>query len=170
MDFATSLQLTPKGADEIRSRTHKLGLKKRSVLLLLDRPRPIQYLVGRSVLPQGEMLEEIRTLIGDQFVAVSAGGGANGAEPGQPGSASGVDGSFHLYGGIIVSEAKFLLTDFCVDHFGTQSQAFADEIGACSKENDLRLCLGKIVAAAQKRCPERIPDLLRLVKEINETA
>lgn len=169
MDFATCLQITAKGEDEIRSRTHRLGLKKRSVLLLLDRPQPVQHVLAKSVLPQGEAIEEIRALLAEQFLVVSAGGAPGAAASGAPAAAD-ADSHFHLHAGIIVSEAKFLLTDFCVDHFGTRSQAFADEIGACSRENELRLCLGKIVAAAQKQCPQRIPDLLRLVTEINATA
>lgn len=170
MDFSTSLKITPKGAEEIKSRTHKLGMKKRSVLLLLDQPQSIQTIVGKSLFPQAEIMAEIHDLITEQFIAAGANGAHHDAVPGPPTAAPGAGGSFHLVGGIIISEAKFLLVDFCVDNFGTQSQAFVDEIRACSKEGELGFCLAKIVTAAKKQCPDRLPALLGLVVEINETA
>ncbi|MDO8789331.1 MAG: hypothetical protein Q7J42_14765 [Sulfuritalea sp.] len=170
MDLSTRLQLTLKGADELKHRTCKLGMKKRSMLILLDKPQSVQYLLGKSVFTQGEVIEEIRALVTEQFIAVSVNGAlhAAGAEP--TAAAPEPNGHLHLHGGIVISEAKFLLIDFCVDHFGTGSQAFVDEISACGKENDLGYCLGKVMAAAQKRCPDQLPKLLGLVKEINETA
>lgn len=170
MDLSTRLQLTRKGEDELKHRTCKLGLKKRSVLILLDKPQSVQYLLGKSVFSQGEVIEEIRALVADQFIAVSMNGALDAAGSGPIAAASGQADHFHLHGGIVISEAKFLLIDFCVDHFGTGSQAFADEISACSKENDLGYCLGKVLAAAQKQCPDQLPKLLSVVKEINETA
>lgn len=169
MDFSTSLKITPKGAEEIKSRTHKLGMKKRSVLLQLDQPQSIQTIVGKSVFPQAVIMAEIHELITDQFIAAGANGAHHHAVAG-PSAAAGAGNSFHLVGGIIISEAKFLLVDFCVDNFGTQSQAFVDEIRACSKEGELGFCLAKIVTAAKRQCPDRLPALLGLVAEINETA
>lgn len=170
MDFSTSLKITPKGAEEIKSRTHKLGMKKRSVLLLLDQPRSIQYIVGRSVVPQAEIMAEIHALITDQFIAAGANGAHHDAVSGPAAAATGANGSFHLDSGIIISEAKFLLVDFCVDNFGTQAQTYVDAIRACSKESELGFCLAKIVVAAKQQCPDRLPALLGLVCEINETA
>lgn len=170
MDLSTRLQLTRKGEDELKHRTCKLGMKKRSVLILLDKPQSVQYLLGKSVFSQREVIEEVRALITDQFIAVSVNGALHTAGSGPIAAAPGPADHFHLHGGIVISEAKFLLIDFCVDHFGTASQAFVDEISACSKENDLGYCLGKVLAAAQKHCPDRLPKLLSLVREINETA
>lgn len=171
MDFSTSLKITPKGAEEIKSRTHKLGMKKRSVLLLLDQQQSIQYIVGKSVFPQAEIMAEIHELITEQFIAAGANGAHANALPGPAAAAPGGSaGSFHLASGIIISEAKFLLVDFCVDNFGTQSQAFVDQIRACSKEGELGFCLAKIVTAAKQQCPDRLPSLLGLVAEINDTA
>ena len=167
MNPATRLQITGKGEDELKRRIYKLGMKKRSVLILLDQPQSIQHVLGKSVFPQREILEEIRALLGDQFIAVSFDGAAgSGPAPATRGPDAGVG----LQGGIILSEAKFLLIDFCVDHFGTRSQTFVDDISACSKEQDLGFCLGQVLAAAQQQCPDRIPALLRVIREINETA
>ena len=170
MDFSTSLKITAKGAEEIKSRTHKLGMKKRSVLLLLDKPQTVQYILGKSVFPQAEIMADIHELVADEFIAAGANDVPAGAIPGQAAVAAGSDGSFHLASGIIISEAKFLLVDFCVDNFGTQSQAFVDEIRACSREGGLGFCLAKIVATTRQQCPDRLPTLLGLVNQINETA
>ena len=69
MDFSTSLKITAKGAEEIKSRTHKLGMKKRSVLLLLDKPQMVQYILGKSVFPQAEIMADIHELVADEFIA-----------------------------------------------------------------------------------------------------
>jgi hypothetical protein len=172
VDLLTSLKITQKGEDEVKRRVYKLSLKKRSVLILLEKPQSIQYILGKSMFPQGEIIEEIRTLITDQFIAVNvdAAPRAAASDPGPGAAAIGPDAIFHLYSGIVISEAKFLLIDFCVDYFGSNSQAFVDQISACSKEQELGLCLAKVLAAAQKQCPDRLPKLLSVVKEINDTA
>jgi len=170
VDFSTLLQITQKGEDELKSRTYKLGMKKRSVLILLETPRPVQYILGKSVLPQGEILEEIRVLVADQFIVANAALARPGATIDPVPATAGADGMVHLHSGIIMSEAKFLLIDFCVDNFGPESQAFVDEISSCTLEQELGYCLTKILAVTQQRCPERIPRLLGVVKEINDTA
>jgi hypothetical protein len=75
-----------------------------------------------------------------------------------------------LQEGIIVSEAKFLLVDFCVSSFGRQSQEYTDEIAKCKTEQSLGVCLNNIYAVTQNYCPERLPNLLVTIAEINRTA
>lgn len=170
MNFSTSLQLTSKGADEVARRSYKLSLKKRSVLILLDQAQTIEYVLRKSVFPREEIVDEIRALLRDAFIAIC---GGEARRPDDKAKAAGlpiVDGGFLLYPDISLSEAKFLLIDFCVDRFGTRSDALVEEIRACSREKELGCCLGKTFAAVEKQCPDGLPALHELIKRINDTA
>ncbi|HWR81429.1 MAG TPA: hypothetical protein VN303_14655 [Pseudomonas sp.] len=141
------------------------------MLILLDTPKSIQHILDKSVFPDSEVLEEINTLIREGFISVSGEAAAPHSDASRPVQAAAASGDrIHLEDEIILSEAKFLLTDFAVDSFGTHSQAFVNEIRACKGVKDLRLCLSTIFAAAEKQCPQQLPALLGLVREINETA
>ena len=45
MDLSTFVKLTAKGSDEIKNRTYRLSMKKRSLLILLNSPRSIEHSV-----------------------------------------------------------------------------------------------------------------------------
>jgi len=166
------LHLTLKGEDEVKRRAYKLSMKKRSVLILLDKPKTIEHVFAKSVFPQNEIIEEIEALVRDGFISLSGDTVSRPFTSASPAAAVAPDsdGTIHLDDEIILSEAKFMLTDFSVDSFGTHSQAFVDAIRACKRVQELRLCLGGILAATEKQCPNRLPVLLGLIKEINETA
>lgn len=203
MDPNSSLALTDKGVDELKHRTCKLSIRKRSVLLLLEKPHSIEELLGRSVLQPDEFKVEIENLMRDGFVRMGSANAAPApvasatpaakptppqysndpfaalatmlpsstpaaaAQPKAPLSAS---GDLQLHEDIVLSEAKYLLVDFSVDSFGTRSQVFADEIGACRSVEALMTCLQKVHTETQNRCPERLPALTAVVKAINDTA
>jgi len=167
LNLSASLHITPKGEDEIKRRVYKLDMKKRSLLILLDRPQTIEYLTTKTVLPQEEFNASIIALIQDGFVAtgpVTPGSSPSSSRPPTAGT------KIHIEDDVILSEAKFLLTNFCVDSFGTDSQVFADAIRSCKSVNDLRYHLNTIHAAAEKQHPAQIPTLLGVIREINATA
>ena len=170
MDLSANLHLTQKGEDEVKHRAYKLSMKKRSVLILLDKPKPVEHVLAKSVFPRNEVLEELEGLIQDGFISLGGEVIVRPAATVSPAVPSVSNEKLHLDDEIIVSEAKFMLTDFSVDSFGTQSQAFVDAIRACKKVQDIRLCLSGILAATEKQCPNRVPVLLGLINEINETA
>ena len=180
MDLSASLNLTEKGLDEVKRRMYKLSIRKRSVLILLEQPHTVEHLLQKTVLHRDELMLEIENLVRDGFLRLGlASSGSDqvmpavNSAPGGPAEPVVIpdDGSFfHLDEDIILSEAKFLLTDFCVDSFGTQSQAFVDEISACRSPETLGSCLRKIFAAADAQRKDRIPTLISLIKTINETA
>ena len=180
MDLSASLNLTEKGLDEVKRRMYKLSIRKRSVLILLEQPHTVEHLLQKTVLHRDELMLEIENLVRDGFLRLGlASSGSDqvmpavNSAPGGPAEPVVIpdDGSFfHLDEDIILSEAKFLLTDFCVDSFGTQSQAFVDEISACRSPESLGSCLRKIFAAADAQCKDRLPALIGLIKTINETA
>jgi hypothetical protein len=156
-----SISLTPKGVDEAMNRTYKVNVKYRSVLIHLgSKPQSVEHTLHiQSVFKPEEVIDAISDLIRDGFVAVHE------AEAAAPSAAD-----LRLQEGIIVAESKFLLVDFCVNSFGTQSQMFTDEIGKCKNEQSLRVCLKNIYAVTQDSCPDRLPSLLKTVAEINQTA
>lgn len=169
MDLSASLHITQKGVDEVKGRVYKLSIRKRSVLILLEKPQTVEYVLHKSVFHEDEVVEEINGLLRDGFIEVSGDlavdrGPLTIAPPPQAAV------NFHLEDDIVLSEAKFLLIDFCVDSFGTGSQVFVDEIRSCNSAKNLSVCLRNIHAAAEKQCPARIPALLLLIQDINETA
>ncbi len=164
MKLSASLSLTPKGVEEVLNRTYKLNFRQRSVLILLGKPQTIDHIIQKlQIFSQDEVIEVIRDIENGGFIAVNGG-----AIPRATAPASG--GNIQLLDGIIITEAKFLLVDFCVDSFGTQSQEFIDEIGSCENKNNLQLCLKKIYATTEMHAHDRMPILLKIIAEINATA
>jgi len=172
LNLSASLHLTPKGEDEIKRRVFKLDMKKRSLMILLEKPQTVEYLAHKTVLPREEFLSEINTLVHDGFVALGSDTVPSTSVPGLTRSTPGASTGTHLNldDEVILSEAKFLLTDFCVDSFGTQSQVFVDGIRASKSVKDLRPQLNAVFAATEKFCPKQLPTLLNIVTEINATA
>jgi len=164
---SASVSLTPKGVDEALNRTHKINIRHRSVLILLGKPQTIENILQKQQLfNHDEVIEIINQLVREGFVEVSGGAMPLTTAPASPATG----GNIQLLEGFIISEAKFLLVDFCVDSFGTQSQAFVDELGACKNETSLQVCLKKIYAAIERQSPDRLPVLMKIIREINATA
>ena len=167
------LQLTPKGEDELKHRTHRLSVRKRSLLLLVEHPRTLGDLFKKTVLHQEEVAGEVQSLLNDGFISVA---GKNGSARPAPPTPSRVEkppssaGGFQLNDEIVISEAKFLLIDFCVDSFGTHSDAFCHDIHDCHSVAAVAKCVGAIVATAGKECPDRLAILVKVIEEINATA
>ena len=196
MDQTVVLSLTEKGSDEVLHRTCKLGIKLRSVLLLLNRPQTVQFTLQKSVFPKDEILVAIDALLNDGFIAQKAGlpgepaikeaevprpAGAAAAStvtpkpaplPKAPGAqpAQAPSGEFSLNDEIILSEAKFLLIDFCVDCFGMQSEKLSEDIRSCRSSAALNLLLKEIVALTSKQKPDQVNALKEAIRKANETA
>ncbi|MEI7429667.1 MAG: hypothetical protein WCL27_04360 [Betaproteobacteria bacterium] len=132
----------------------------------METPHSIEEVLHKTVFPHSEITEEILALIQEGFIHQGESGGiltpsAHATVPAK---------SLQLDDEIILSEAKFLLSDFCVDSFGTQSKGFGEDIRACHDVEHIRQCLSKIFELTEKHCPDQLPKLLEIVKEINETA
>jgi hypothetical protein len=165
MKLSASLSLTPKGVEEALNRVHKINVRQRSVLILLGTPQTVEHVIGKRValFSHDEILELIIELIDGGFVSVDG-------EPAARPAASASGEIIQIADDIVISEAKFLLVDFCVDSFGTQSQKFVDQLGGCKNEKNLQLCLKNIYAVTENECPGRLPVLMRVIAEINKTA
>ncbi len=163
MDSSTRLSITAKGEDELKHRIYKLSIRKRSVLVSLEAPHTVAQVVERSVFQEDEILDEIRALENEGFIALEGATAPTRRDERQR-------GRFELKDDIVLSEAKYLLIDFCVDSFGTHAQALADGIRVCKTPESLAKSLETLVKAAEKQCPDRLPALFKIIQEINETA
>jgi hypothetical protein len=75
-----------------------------------------------------------------------------------------------LKSGVSRSQARFALSNFCLDQFGTNGQDLADVVELCTDVASLQAALGAIQTEVENRCPERLAALVACVDEINETA
>jgi hypothetical protein len=164
MNLSASLSLTPKGVDEVSNRVCRLGVRQRSILLLLGKPQTLEDIFKKlQIFDTEEIMGVINNLTNEGFVEIGGG-----TMPGATAPAS--VGIIELLEGIIISEAKFLLVDFCVDSFGTRSAKFVDELGGCKNEKHLQTCLKNIYMATVEHCPDRMAVLLKIIADINATA
>ena len=165
MKLSASLSLTPKGVDEALNRVHKISVRQRSVLILLGTPQTVEHVISKreSLFSHDEILETIIELVDGGFASIDG-------EPAARPTVSASGEIIQIANDVIISEAKFLLVDFCVDSFGTQSQKFVDQIGGCKNEKNLQLCLKNIFAITESQCPNRLPVLMKVIAEINKTA
>jgi hypothetical protein len=162
------VQLTPKGEEELERRAYKVGVKKRSLLILLKSPQSIDYLLQKTILPQGEFDGELQGLIDEGFI--TTGWSDRASKEQAVAGVPAVRSAFDIDKDILLSEAKFLLADFCVDCFGTESQSFVEEIRACGNVADFRMCFSKALGLTQKKYPKHLSTLMDLLTSINETA
>jgi hypothetical protein len=166
VDTSVSLHITPKGIEEVQHRVYKLNIKKRSILIQLDSPHTIEQILHNTVFPHKEIIEEIETLLREGFMRL----GGNDEVAVAKSTEAPSKNRFFLDDEIIVSEAKFLLSDFCVDNFPAHSKELAEEIRACHDVGCVRSFLNKTASLTEKSCPGQLPRLIELVKEINDTA
>ena len=165
MNLTDSLSITAKGVDELKHRTYKLGMKKRSVLILLEVPRMVQYLIEKAVLPQAEVFSEVQSLVSEGFVTAAAGGTASAATAAPAAAGS----EFTFSDDIILPEAKFMLIDFCTDHFASRAEVLASEIRACQSPRALSAYLVGLAAFIDKHHPAQSAGLRAVIKEIRDT-
>jgi hypothetical protein len=171
-----SLFLTPKGTEELRSRAHKLDVTARNILYLIQLgSTTADAILQRTIFPRDAVIDKLRRLLGNKFVAVAPGNGAlPPAAPPAP-HAPDLHGApalerLHLETGISLSQARFSLSDFCLEQFGTQGQGLVDAAGLAVDVAGLQQVLSRIRVEVQNRCPDRLTMLLGCVREINKTA
>jgi hypothetical protein len=75
-----------------------------------------------------------------------------------------------LKSGVSPSQARFALSNFCLDQFGTNAQDLADVLELCTDLASLQEALNSIQMEVRNRCPDRLPALVACVDEINQTA
>ena len=166
LSSSASLSLTSKGVEEALGQVHKINERMRSVLILLGTPQTVEQVVNKKIgsLNQSAIIQLIIELINGGFVAKDGGTIADRVAVSSSGEVAQVVDEF------VLSEAKFLLIDFCVDSFEAQAQTYIDQVEKCSNQASLKVCLKNIHEVIKRECKDRLPELMHVIAEINKTA
>jgi hypothetical protein len=163
--------LTPKGIEELRGRTPKLDAAPRSILSLIDQGTTVaESILQRSKLTRDQVIEGLRVLLSNGFISTSTSEVAVQPTPeSTPSVADSISERLRLKPGISPSQARFALSNFCLDQFGANGQELADAVGFCTDVDSLQMALDNIRTEVKKLFPERRAALVACVREINET-
>ncbi len=175
MNLTQSLSLTPKGEDELKNRVYKLDMKKRNVLILVQQPRTIQYVIDKAVFDAKELLDEIVALAKEGFLKISGDGGAaagSSASSAEKPKAPSItfDGNIVIREDIVLSEARFLVVDYCVEVFKTNSTKYVEKLSQCRTVQDFTQCAKEICEATKSTYPNYLSEFQAVLKEVNNTA
>ncbi len=164
--------LTPKGVEELRGRAAKLDANTRNILSLIEQGfTSADALLQRSKSTRDEMIDMLRLLLGNGFVSTAVSDGTVKAptpEP-TPSVADSISERLRLKQGISPSQARFALSNFCLDQFGTAGKDLADVVDLCEDVAGLQMALDSIRSEVKRVCPDQRPALVACVREINET-
>ena len=75
-----------------------------------------------------------------------------------------------LVAGVSLAQARFALSEFCLDQFGPRGQPILEAIDRCRDLGSLQKLLRQIAAEVEGRRRDSLPKLLECVREINETS
>jgi hypothetical protein len=163
------LILTAKGTEELRQHAFQLDVTARNILSLIEQGcKTTDAILQRSMFPHNSVVDGLRRLLTNKFVAVAddepawRGGGA-------ADSARAARRESRLNFGISPSQARFALSNFCMDVFGTDGQHLVDAVSLCTDVMSLQEVLNNIRAEVAERFADRLPALVVCVREINET-
>jgi hypothetical protein len=183
--------LTLKGSEELTSRTYRLDVKLRNILFLIQKgSATFESILQNSIFPPDEVVDRVRSLVNEKFIALSGGSPPAEAEraaaPAAPAPADAAAGpstglraptripaaqSFPaLDPGASLSQARFLLCDFCLDTFGTKGQDRIDAVNGATGMGAVQRVLDDIYEDLRARnARDAITALAARVREINET-
>jgi hypothetical protein len=163
------LILTSKGTEELRNHASQLDVSAKNTLALIAQGcNTADAILQRSMFPHNTVVDGLRRLLtkklvvmADEEPAARAGGAA--------GSARSSRRELRLKFGISPSQARFALSNFCMDEFGTDGQYLVDAVSLCNDVMSLQEVLNSIRSEIDERFPARLPVLVACVREINET-
>jgi hypothetical protein len=112
-------------------------------------PRPVQAPAPRGATPRGAT--------------------PRGAAPAAP-AARPAPAPLQLAPGVSLAQARFALADFCLDQFGTGSQALVDAINAGGDVRAIQGALNRIATEVKEHHRDALEKLLECVREINATS
>ena len=163
------LILTAKGTEELRNHASKLDASARNILSLIEQGcTSTDAVLQRSMFPHNSVVDGLRRLLTNKLVAMADSEPA--ARPGGPAdSARAGRRELRFKFGISPSQARFALSNFCMDEFGTDGQLLVDAVSLCNDVMSLQEVLNTIRAEVDERLANRLPALTACVREINET-
>jgi hypothetical protein len=171
MNLSDTLLITERGTVEVRDRLADLDSKARSILLALGAaPRTIGDLLSNLPLERADALLRIDALLKEGLVNRRRGESRAVAQAQQKAESVSAASGLELEAGIFVSEARFLLTDFCVDALGSEADKLVRALEAANGVDGLRRCLQDIAARLASHDPAAMPSLHRIVATVNGTA
>jgi hypothetical protein len=162
--------LTPQGAQELHSRHLELDATAKNILQLIEQGAvTADAILERSMFPHNTVIEGLRRLLSNKWVAAAADGASAPQSSGN--SASGRSGrrELRLKFGISPTQARFALSNFCMDHFGAEDRYLVDLVSLCADAMTLQEVLNSIRAEVDERFPDHLSALFDCVREINET-
>jgi hypothetical protein len=163
------LILTSKGTEELRNHASQLDVSVKNTLSLIAQGcNTADAILQRSMFPHNTVVEGLRRLltkklvvIADEEPAARAGGAAGPARPSRR--------ELRLNFGISPSQARFALSNFCMDEFGTDGQYLVDAVSLCNDVMSLQEVLNSVRTEIDERLPGRMTALVACIREINET-
>lgn len=164
------LILTPKGAEDLHKGTYQFDVTAKNILLLIEQgASTTEMLLQRSMFPHNTVVESLHRLVRSKSVAVATDdGSASRAGVSDTGSYPGRD-ELHLKLDVAVSQARFALSNFCMDNFDSENQYLVDAISLCTDVFSLQEAVNTIRMDVDEFCPGRLHALIACVREINET-
>jgi len=163
--------LTPKGAEELHNRHHQLDAIGKNILQLIEGGvATAEAIFERSMFPHNAVLEGLRKLLSNKLVVAAADGGtATGQGVGKPAPGRPARRETRLKFGVSPTQARFALSNFCMDQLGAEERYLVDTVSLCNDVMTLQEVLNSIRAEVDERFPDRLPALFDCVREINET-
>jgi hypothetical protein len=163
--------VTPKGVEELRGRAHKLDAGAKNILSLIEQGAGSpDAILQRTKEPRETVIEGLRSLISHGYVASGTGEATTSQGAHDAASvASSISERLRLKPGISPAQARFLLTDFCLDQFGADGQVLADAVEFCTDVTSLQMALDNIRTEVKRLGSEGRSALVACVREINET-
>jgi len=163
------LVLTSKGSEELLNHAFQLDVSARNILSLIDQGcKTADAILQRSMFPHNTVVDSLRRLLTNKFVAYAEDEPAPRAA-GLPNTGRPNRRDLRLNFGISPSQARFALSNFCMDEFGTDGQYLVDAVSLCNDVMSLQEVLNSIRADVDERYPGRIAALIACVRGINET-
>jgi hypothetical protein len=163
------LVLTSKGSEELRNHAFQLDVSARNILSLIEQGcKTADAILQRSMFPHNTVVDSLRRLLTNKFIAFAEDEPAPRAA-GLPNTARPARRDSRLNFGVSPSQARFALSNFCMDEFGTDGQYLVDAVSLCNDIMSLQEVLNSIRAEIDERYPGRLPALMACVREINET-
>jgi hypothetical protein len=165
MKIGEKIQMTPKGAEELRSRVSKLDVHTKIFLSLIEQgANTPEAIMQRSKATRDQVADGLRLLMSNKLVETGSG-----SAEGTPSVADSISERLRFKPGISPSQARFALSNFCLDIFGAAGQDLADVVEFCNDVSSLQMALDTIRSEIKKLHPEKRPNLVAVVQEINET-
>ena len=162
--------LTPKGAQELHNRHLELDATAKNILQLIEEgAATAEAILERSMFPHNTVIAGLRRLLSNKLIAAAADGAGAPQASGKSASIRSGRRELRLKFGISPTQARFALSNFCMDHFGADERYLVDAISLCADAMTLQEVLNSIRAEVDERFPDHLPALFDCVREINET-